>query len=47
MDNEFNEYENNSNSTILKVVKSTSKTRFNHLFLSITFNDKFYKYYNV
>ena len=31
----------NSNLKIFKVMQSTTKSRFNHLLLSITFDDKF------
>ena len=33
----------NSNFKIAKVMKSTSKTKLNHLLLSITFNDKYWR----
>ena len=42
VDNKFKEYDKKtSNFKILKVMKSTSKTKLHHLFLSITFNDHF------
>ena len=43
VDDEFKEYEKKFNFKIVKVVKSTSKTRLNHLLLSITFNDKYWR----
>ena len=39
VDNEFIEHEKKSNFEILKVMKSTSKTKFNHKLLSISFED--------
>ena len=41
--NEFKKYEEKSNFKIFKFMKSTSKTKFTLLLLSITFNDKFWR----
>ena len=40
VDNELKEREKKSKFKFSKIMKSTSKTRFNNLLLSITFNDK-------
>ena len=43
VDDEFKEYHKESNFKIAKFMKSTSKTKLNHLLLSITFDAKYWR----